>query len=214
MALISVHKALSEKKLIPARIDKLLRDTPFVLANRNTNTKIAGASIEDTEKNIRAAKDAIWALMARHKEILFAIAASNSTTKVTICGKEMTVTEAIQLKKYMEEPRKVHRKMRNDNMMAVNKVAMENDTVMERAAKFAKDNTGDKSTVAKPEQLTGLIDVFVKANEFSLIDPLSAQALLATFEDEILAFESEVDAKLSESNALTMIEVSTDIPVK
>ena len=47
---------------------------------------------------------------------------------------------------------------------------------------------------------------FMEQNQFELVDPLGIEALLNNMEDKIMAFETEVDAVLSEINATTFIE--------
>jgi hypothetical protein len=207
-AKMSVQRALTKKKSYPVEIIRTKRQTPFIVANRNTNTKINGISIEDVKKNILAANDSTTDMRKQYHNTLTAIALSNSTTKVKIGGVDYTVTEAIQMKKVFEVERQCLELMKSDFRQATAKVNSENETVALRAAEFAKQNAGgDKTNPAKPEAIQALIDLYTKANEYSLIDPLGLEGLIQKLESEIVAFESEVDAELSESNAINQVEI-------
>jgi hypothetical protein len=69
-------------------------------------------------------------------------------------------------------------------------------------ATFGKDNVkitkDDMDAVRKP---------FLESNEWGLVDPLKIEESIEKLETEIGEFESEVDAVLSETNAITLIEV-------
>jgi hypothetical protein len=69
-------------------------------------------------------------------------------------------------------------------------------------ATFGKDNVkttkDDMDAVRKP---------FLESNEWSLVDPLKIESTIEKLEKELGEFESEVDAVLSEINAITLIEI-------
>jgi hypothetical protein len=69
-------------------------------------------------------------------------------------------------------------------------------------ATFGKENVkagkDDVESVRKP---------YMEANEFHLFDPLSVDSKIEALEKEIGDFEAEVDAVLSEINAITIIEI-------
>ena len=208
MEKITIHRALTKKKILPNEITRKKSGTAFALANRKTNAKINGASIPDVEKNIFAVRDSIRDMLAQYVNITRAIALSNSTTRVTVGGKEYTVTEAIQMKKFFEIQREYLESIKSDYRRATGRLNTENETLSQRATDFARANSGDKNGGAvKPEALEGLIKVFSEANEYGLIDPLGLAELIDKMETEIVSFESEVDAVLSESNATTFIEI-------
>ena len=208
MEKITIHRALTKRKTMADEIVRKKSGVSFAAANRKTNTKINGVSVSDVEKNIQAAKDSIQDMSNYFIRLIRAIALSNSTTKVTIGGKEYTITEAIQMKKFFELQRSYLESLKRDYRQATGRVNTENETLAQRATDFAKANSGDKSGGAvKPESLEGLIKVFSEANEYVLIDPLNLSDFIDKLETEIVAFESDVDAVLSESNATTFIEV-------
>ena len=52
---MTVHKALCELKTLDARIQKSIQQGTFVFANKHSNNKVAGVSINTYSEEIRAA---------------------------------------------------------------------------------------------------------------------------------------------------------------
>jgi hypothetical protein len=69
-------------------------------------------------------------------------------------------------------------------------------------AALGKDNVkagkDDVEAIRKP---------YIEANEFHLFDPLKVEETVEKLEKEVSEFEAEVDAVLSEANAVTFIEI-------
>ena len=87
---MTVHKALCELKTLDARIQKSIQQGTFVFANKHSNNKVAGVSINTYSEEIRAAYQSAKDLIARRDAIKRAVTLSNATVKVTIGGKEYT----------------------------------------------------------------------------------------------------------------------------
>jgi len=66
---------------------------------------------------------------------------------------------------------------------------------------------GDDKVKPTDDDVKAIVDPFVKRNQFHLVDPLVAEALIEKLKKEVEDFEMEVDACLSEINATTFIEV-------
>lgn len=56
------------------------------------------------------------------------------------------------------------------------------------------------------EAMKALRKTYIENNKYDLIDPLDVASIMEKLENEINEFETEVDAALSVSNALTVIE--------
>jgi hypothetical protein len=72
---------------------------------------------------------------------------------------------------------------------------------------FAKDSR------TSPDNISSIGKAYLQANQTELLDPVSLDKVLQRLEDEISAFEKEADLILSESNALTKIDVSP-VPIR
>ena len=55
--------------------------------------------------------------------------------------------------------------------------------------------------------VNSITEPYIEKNEFHLVDPLNLAKTIEDLSDEIEDFESNVDAALSEINALTFIEI-------
>jgi uncharacterized protein YceH (UPF0502 family) len=64
-----------------------------------------------------------------------------------------------------------------------------------------------KDVKTNPETITALTTSFRENNKVDLVDPLDLAARISSLEEELDAFETNVDWVLSESNATTFIEV-------
>ena len=51
---MTIHKGLSELKILDDRITDEIRETVFVVANRHSNTKINGVSIAEFAAGVKA----------------------------------------------------------------------------------------------------------------------------------------------------------------
>jgi len=82
----------------------------------------------------------------------------------------------------------------------VNNVALEN-------AKIMIGKQGDDRVKPTDEDVKNIVEPFIRRNEFHLVDPLKIDELTEKLQIEVDEFEAEVDAVLSEINAITVIEI-------
>ena len=77
----------------------------------------------------------------------------------------------------------------------------------ERAEKYVIGlfGSGEKKTAS--EEIDKAKKAFIASNEYVLVDPLDILEKINTLEEEIASFTAEIDAVLSESNAITQITV-------
>lgn len=204
---MNVHKALAELKILEDRIDLAITSATFCVANKTSNTKIAGVSVEDYKSIIKGYWDKVNDLIARRTAIKRAVQLSNAVEKVTINGQEMTRVEAIEMKNHgLEAKRDLLRRLRNQYTNALVKIDSENRELEKRADNYITNFLGSKEN-AKGEEAEAARKTFVDNNQFILVDPLKIKDKIEALEVEISAFESEVDSALSVSNALTVITI-------
>lgn len=126
---ISVTRALAQLKTLTARIEAAITASLFVgiKAGKDTNTKVllpkGNLTLKAVEDRINSEHKSLDDLITERSKLKSAIAISNSITKVTIGGVEMTVSEAIERKHTL--PLRVRRLevMRTQYNQAVNEVA-------------------------------------------------------------------------------------------
>ena len=203
---MSIHRALSELKVYDDRIQKAINKT-FVVANKRSNDKIQGKTIEETKALIKGNFDSYYALTENQRRIKSAVVLSNASTKVKIGGVEYTVAEAIERKAKIYHDESFIRTLKNRFFAENDRVNNENEMLPQKTESYLESVLGgkDKRTVDEVEAHTKL---FVDKNRFELIDPCDIVKQIDELETRVEDFKSEVDYVLSESNATTFIEVN------
>lgn len=204
---MTIHRALSELKMIDSRIEKgidSISPSGFYQTGNLVNHFVEQSVFEKSAKaNFQSVQD----LIERKNVIKSAVVYANSITDVIISGKKMKIADAINLKSSMPwKKRLVHRLLTEHNQVksSIEKHNTEVDANALRLAQAAlqkdnvKINDGDAISITEP---------FIEKKKFRLFDPMKAEKLIEDLQTEIEDFETEVDAALSEINAITIIEV-------
>lgn len=210
---MSVHKGLAELKILAQRIEKQIRSTTFVTTNKHANAKIDGKTIADVKKDMKADYQKVVDLIARRDAIKRAITASNAKTSVTLTdpnGKTitMTVAELIEYKavgiQYLDMLRKTIASQYNE---ATRTIEYNNgDYIEDRADKHVAAVLGNTKDGIDKDTVAATRNSFIEANTIDLIDPNNVSSILDDLEEKITFYQTEVDAALSASNAVTQIE--------
>ena len=197
MSTISITRALTELKTLDKRIQKAIESGTFVSYHGQFHTPSPYA------KNAQSGYQSIMDLLERRKMLKSMIIMCNAQTKVVICGKEMTVAEAIETKSSIK-----HYK----NLLAILKrqYAESNITVENINHKCRNDleNKTNRSGENKDENKMDLVEFSKKYMEMhgvKLYDPLSVNNKIENIEKYVREFEDEVDYILAEKNSTTMI---------
>ncbi|MEX3747739.1 hypothetical protein [Lysinibacillus xylanilyticus] len=203
---ISIHRALTELKMLNHRIEAATNEVSAVLANRKSNSKINGVEMQEYEKQMQASYDKVVSLIDYRNRIKALVVESNAKTKVIVGKEEMTVAEAIERKQSIQYEKELLEVMQQQYRSAVNTVAKENDALPAKLETYLVNILGNKEKQSS-EEVKLHTETFMKRNEYELIDPMNIKKKIEALSNRIEEFESEVDAVLSESNATTFIEV-------
>lgn len=205
---MTVHRALSELKLLDSRINKAIVEGVFCAANKHSN-KIAGVSVEEYEKIIQGSYDKADDLVKRQSAIKRAVTLSNAVTTVKISDKEYTVAEAIWMRNHgMEKVQGIVNAMQKQYRTAQAEINANNGVGLgERADQYVAAIYGQKDGKTNTEDIEKVRNDFLTANTYELLDPIHILEKIDDFEKKISDFMSEVDATLSCSNALTEITI-------
>lgn len=203
---LSIHRALTELKMLNHRIEAATNEVSAVLANRKSNSKINGVEIQEYEKQMQSSYDKVVGLIDYRNRIKSLVVESNAKTKVTVGKEEMTVAEAIERKQSIQFEKKLLEVMQQQYRSAINMVSKENDALPAKLETYLINILGNKDKQS-PEEVKLHTETFMKRNEYELIDPMNVKKKMEALNSRIEEFESEVDAVLSESNATTFIEV-------
>lgn len=200
---MSIHRALAEIKLYDKRIYDLINER-FVRAEKVRYTKIDGVDRDQLEQIMKSNLQKLMAIMANRQKLKSAIAESNQRTMVTIGGIEMTVTDAIEQKNYLAVRQTVLSNLRSQFNRANAEVLSYENNFQSGLEKYI--NASIRET-ANEELIASLTKSYKEINEVELINPCELHKVIDKMSKEISDFENEVDYVLSESNAVTIIEV-------
>lgn len=204
---MTIHRALSELKLIDARIEKAILAIEPTGVTQKDKLVNQFYKKEDFEKEAKAKFQSVNDLIERKNKIKSAIVKANGVTQVEINGEKMTIADAINFKQVIDFKKKLiatlEQKHRNAKATAErNNKQVEDNALRLAEAALQKDNVkindGDAVAITEP---------YLAKNQFHLVDPLKVDELVEKLQTEVNDFESEVDAVLSEINAVTVIEI-------
>ena len=204
MSSLTITRALVELKTLNSRINKIVDYTTFIMYK--TKSKNCHYAEDDFKQSVTSEFQSFNDLVARRDKIKNAIMMSNMTTMVDIAGKKMTVAQAVEFKTtigyktlLLETLIKQWQQVTIDTEAHNQKVqAKIDDNVRIICGKDSKPDANVIQTVS---------DGIAKGDPIEVFDPLNLDAVIKTLEKEIEDFSANVDYVLSESNALTKIEV-------
>ena len=209
---MTVHKALAELKTMDARIEKAIRENTYVLAVKHSAEKINGMTVKNFKEKMESGYKKATDLIARRDAMKRAVVLSNATTKVKVGDNEYTVAEAIEMKNHgMEFRSALLRYINSAYVTAQNELNRNSgETLEKKAEKYVLDviaaQPKDSKMSVDSEAMKALRKTYIENNTYDLIDPLDVVAKMEALDAEINEFNAEVDAALSVSNALTVIE--------
>lgn len=209
---MTIHKALSELKTIDDRIVKAIHSNTYVLAVKHSAEKINGVKVADFKDNMKSGYQKVTDLIARRDAMKRAVVLSNATTKVKVGNNEYTVAEAIEMKNHGVEFKKaLLQALSNAYGSAQTEFNRNNDEALEKKAEqyvlaVIQAQPKDAKMGVDSDAMKAIRQSYIENNKYDMLDPLGVAKLIEALDAEINEFNSEVDAALSVSNALTVIE--------
>jgi hypothetical protein len=195
---ISITRALTELKTLDKRIQKAIDSGSFV-SHQGQFYKP-----DEQTKSAQSNYQSIMDLLERRKKIKSSIVMCNAVTKVTICGKEMTVAEAIETKSSIKHLENLLNRLKAQ-------YAQTNKTVEQLNDKVRRDLEGKtKMTNEKDDGKIDLVEFsrsYMDMHGVKLYDPIKISSKIEDIESYVTGFKSEVDFVLTEKNSTTFIEV-------
>ena len=207
MAKLSLHRALAELKLIDSKISRKVKELNPVGYKQGEGLVNGIIDGNKFAKDAKADYDSLMSLISRKEVIKSAIMLANCVTKVTIGGKEYTITDAITQRNSIIAKKDVVSTMKSKYNSVVASINRTNEASEERLQKLLEAMYGKES---KPDSkaIEATCTSYRKTNSLDFVDPLGVKDQFEKLEEEIALFEADVDATLSEINSLTMIEIA------
>lgn len=205
---MTIHKALCELKILDSRINNAISSARFCLANKHSNEKVNGVTVEEYQETMRASYNKASDLIRRREAIKRAVVLSNAKTIVKIGGKEYTVAEAIEMNNHgIDLKLQLKNAMKKQYDSAMTAIISKNSVVDDKATEYVVGLFGQKESKTANEEYEKARKSYIEANTMELIDPVNILEKIEALEVEIADFTTEVDSALSVSNALTEITV-------
>lgn len=208
---MTVHEALSELKVLGSRIEKELASNAYILCNKHANTKIDGVTIADANEQMKASLQRVTDLINRRNAIKRVITISNATTNVTLSKDNgstitMTVAELIEYRNvgitYLE---KLLNTLSTQYNAVISNVKRHNDSICSDADRYVTQLFGNKDGLSE-DVIENTRKAYIDANTYDTLDPNKVLAKISELQAELDFYNTKVDAALSTSNAITVIE--------
>jgi len=218
---MNMHRLLSELKMLDKRISNYLpangrgvrgESIELIGAAREIDRKIGTRTREEYVSALTGNWQMIQALIRNKKSLEAAKVKSNAETKVRIADKEYTVADAIRRKEDIKYEKALLEAFESQHRYVVTLVADKNEAAEQQADKHIEALFNGKAD-GKNERIVGKEaeeqrENYMKNHRWGVIDPNGSDEAIKTLRTEIESFEAEVDAVLSESNAVTTVTVA------
>lgn len=206
---MTVHKALCDIKLLNKKIFKEISEIKIVVANKSTNNKVDGQTLEEFKQSIKSDYQSINSNIDRYKALTRAVAQSNAVTKIIVNGSEYTVAEAIAIKNKLIP---IKQQLLDRILYVYNKenslVKEKNERLEYEADEFVRDKDLKKEDSKNlAETILKTRNDYYNTRKYELVDPLKVNNITKELKDEIDSFLLDIDSALSVSNANTLITI-------
>ncbi len=204
---MTIHRGLSELKLIDSKIEKQIEEMlPTGIYQKG---KLINNHIEETNfaTSAKSKFDSINDLIIRKNQIKSAIVEANSKTKIIVADKEMTIADAINFKAIVQYKKSLINSLKTKYQHSLAQLNQQNVVVDQNLQKILEATFGKENVKVGKEDYDAVKKPFMEANQFRLFDPLNVVDKIESIQKEVEDFEMEVDAVLSEINAITVIEI-------
>lgn len=203
----TIHRGLAELKLIDARIAKAINELSPIGIYQADKPIDRVITQEDFKKNAEAKYDSALALISRKEKIKSAIVKANSITIVKVGSLDMTIAQAINMRSTIQLKKGLIDQLKSRQRAALSSLNKNNDVVNQNCQEILNAAFGRDQSKIDAKDIENVSGPYLKANEFKLFDPLKVQEKIDKLEEEVFEFETQVDAALSEINAVTTIEI-------
>lgn len=209
---ISITRALAELKRLDDRLNRMTTDQSIfvsVAVGQGDKQKVLGVSdtVQNVVSQIQSNRDRVNSMIEQRAKIKAAVVASNAATKVKLGSREMTVAEAIELKKSIDVRRNMLTTYRRQVTQANALVAKQNAALEAQIETNLATIYGNEKGKVDASMFEAIAKPQREQKEASLIDPIKINDLIKSLEEDISLVETELDFSLSEINAKTEIEV-------
>lgn len=201
---LSLTRLLSEIKTTEERIMKL----PVIVgvaANSTDRVAEENESVEEFKKTSQSRFDTWMSLSERLVKLRAARNKANATTYVTVCGKSVTMDEAIVMKSLLNLQKQALEGFKKQIGMVETYVTRADNEVKVAVDKAVAQSIASQTLTEDQSKLFN--DMYKKSLGKSMAIGESVKAGIKKLEDHITSFSAEIDYVLSEANSTTKVEI-------
>lgn len=207
MTKLTIHRALAELKLIDSRTQKVIQELVPQGIHQKAEGKVGVLTQDEFKVAAKSKYQSALDLIDRKAKIKTAIVASNATTEVKIGDRIMTVADAITAKDLNKSKQILIDHLKAQQKITLAALNKHNEVVEKNIQALLEANLGKDSVKAGKDDIEAIRKPFMEASQWNLFDPLELTKRIEGLEKDLSDFQTEVDAVLSESNAVTFIEI-------
>lgn len=213
---ITIHRALSQLKTTQARIEDKFEKDIYVSSTIGKTNMAEGRPVDAVKREILANFDSMQQLLKNYQTLKLAIIRSNSgiteeSTNIktgNVEGMELTVAEAIAIQKYvLPLENQFVRRLESQLNNAKRTIEMTNSQANTEITAVLEALSNKDSKNLDPGQVNTITEAYQQNKFRQLVDPLDLAEKIRKLRDKLDALSVGVDAFLSESNAISRINV-------
>ena len=220
MVKITIHRVLAKIKTTEKRFMSLM--TPGVFASwqiGQSQMTPGGQSVQDITAEIRANYDSAISLLKNYEALKLAVIRSNSgITKDTtgleetkIGGRDMLVAEIIAKQKYvMPFYKRFIDVLSTQYNRVIGEIEKRNSRVHDNLGNVLSGISNGSNEKLTEAQVQSISETYYANNSCFIVDPLKLSETIRKLQKEYDEFLDEADSRLSEVNALKIVEVNLD----
>ena len=218
MIQITIHRALAKIKTTEKRFLALMNNGTFVSSQvGQSQVTPGGRSVKDMTAEIKSNYDSAVSLLKNYEALKLAVIRSNSgITKDTtgldetkVGGKNMLVAEIIAKQKYVMP---LYKKLIDTLSYQLNSVSQDierkNSHVQDNLTRVLSNISNGSNEKLTEAQISSITETYYANNSCFIIDPLKISETIRKLQKTYDDFWDEADSRLSEVNALKVIEVA------
>jgi hypothetical protein len=203
---ISIARALTEIKTLDNRIQSKINGGVFVASVKKSSAKVNNVyTREEFGVQAKANYESITDLIERRRLIKSAVVKSNAETTVTIGEVTYTVADAIERKKNLHFEKSFLEILERQYRNAIANTNSNNEKVDVNLDRLLSSSLGSDSV--KKEDTVTFSQAYKDSNYYEVLDVLNLKDQIENIKTELLKFDSEFNIVLTESNAITLVEI-------
>lgn len=204
----TITRGLSELTMLKDRHQKEIIKMNLIAVKQGAKIRKPNSSYDEKSfiEQANQSYQSVLDIERRILEIKNKIDMSNFTTKVKIGETEMTVQEALNMKRLIELKKNRLAYLKNMKQRAQMDFDAGNEENRRRIEKMSQDQMSGGAAKAGDAEKE-IVESVEKIYKMDFIDPVDLTKEIEKLENEIAEFDNNIDYVLSESNSTTYIEV-------